>query len=197
MTSTALLCRVVESRFKRWLKQQGGAEAVKQAGAAEVDDAESGSEEGDNAALTAAQASAGNDTKKVAGHFPGWPVGSRCTLSEPQAHASGALQPLHVCCLVMRPATASHAPHSRIHSCACLPAACPSAAGALTRRIAPRRAYSRAELACLGFHFPPIAGIDFVQAGKAGKDAPSVRAGSARSLSVHGRGAALAPLFTA
>ncbi|KAL4447309.1 hypothetical protein ABPG77_007342 [Micractinium sp. CCAP 211/92] len=72
---------------------------------------ENGSEDGDNAAVAESKFSSGNDTKKIAGHFPGWPVGSR--------------------------------------------------------------AYSRAELGCLGFHFPPIAGIDFVQAGKAGRGAPS------------------------
>lgn len=103
--------RVVESRFKKWLKQQGGAAAGKQAvgAAAAEDDVESGSE--DDAPQPEGKASASNDTKKIAGHFPGWPVGSR--------------------------------------------------------------AYSRAELACLGFHFPPIAGIDFVQTGKAGRNAPS------------------------
>jgi hypothetical protein len=36
------------------------------------------------------------------------------------------------------------------------------------------RAYSRSELSCLGFHRVPIAGIDFVAAGKAGKHAPPV-----------------------
>ena len=41
------------------------------------------------------------------------------------------------------------------------------------------RAYSRSELGCIGFHCSPIAGIDFVGVGKAGKGMPSVCAGAA------------------
>ncbi|KAL4443576.1 hypothetical protein ABPG75_011313 [Micractinium tetrahymenae] len=98
--------RVVESRFKKWLKQQGSGEADgDQSGDSDGEDGDGASPEGQ------AKGDSQTDSKKVAGHFPGWPVGSR--------------------------------------------------------------AYSRAELACLGFHFPPVAGIDFLQAGKAGKGAPS------------------------
>jgi hypothetical protein len=38
------------------------------------------------------------------------------------------------------------------------------------------RAYSRAEISCMGLHFPPIAGIDYVPAEKAGKGCPPVSA---------------------
>ena len=85
--------RVVESRFKKWLKQQGGAAAGKQAvgAAAAEDDVESGSE--DDAPQPEGKASASNDTKKIAGHFPGWPVGSRWVAPPFSAEVHAAVPP--------------------------------------------------------------------------------------------------------
>lgn len=195
--------RVVESRFKKWLKQQGGAAAGKQAvgAAAAEDDVESGSE--DDAPQPEGKASASNDTKKIAGHFPGWPVGSRWVAPPFSAEVHAAVPPERsaprlvppACHSTRKPnncrasASTSLPAHPSARPPAHLPLACPAflpahlpaclPAHLPARRNDPCRAYSRAELACLGFHFPPIAGIDFVQTGKAGRNAPSVRAKSA------------------
>ncbi len=82
-----LCCRVVESRFKKWLKQQGSTNAQAGSSVEAEEGGENGSEDGDNAAAAESKFSSGNDTKKIAGHFPGWPVGSRCELLRSDGYA--------------------------------------------------------------------------------------------------------------
>ena len=59
------------------------------------------------------------------------------------------------------------------------------------------RAYSRAELACIGFHYPPIAGIDFVGRDKGGKGCPPVRPAGVLGAGDHVHGAGVAGVAAA
>lgn len=119
-----------------------------------------------------------NKKRAVAGHAPGWDVGSRCAAPAGQrcrrrnvGMQHGAKTPLTISiggCLRRCACMRLHAPPfpPRIRS----PPPSPS-------RWLARRAYSRSEMLCMGLHNRPVGGIATVIKGKAGRDAPSVSCG--------------------
>lgn len=152
--------------------------------------------------------------EKVAGHFPGWDVGSRCVRTplcaaeclemfkaSTNTHALSDFAPSGLCLmllllsmLMLQMIGSQSYPLPPIRgkqwslAQACIlcyraralaPLPLPSRSALPVPPCALQtacRAYSRSELSCIGFHFPPIAGIDYVAQGKAGKNAPAVSA---------------------